>query len=81
MKIRNYTEKLTFDEILEIFRDCKQFREDGSIDECRLRTLTREIMNEFGIPKPQPIVIWMNMVAQDCYQLVAEKAIEEGFRF
>lgn len=80
MKLRNYTKKLSFEELQKIFDEYKEFEKKGVIGDCLLRTLSRRIVTDLGIDYP-PIVLWMDKVANDCYRLVAEKAIEEGFKF
>lgn len=79
MKIRDYTEKLSWEELKQIFQEFKQFERDSFIDDdCLLRYLAEKMTNENQVYAPS-IVLWMNMVANDCYRLVAEKAIERGF--
>lgn len=80
MKIRDYTSKLSFDELLEIIDNITELNTKAAIGDCLLRNLVKKIVTDIGIQHP-PIVLWMDKVANDCYQLIAEKSIENGFRF
>ena len=78
MNIRDYTSKLYWDELKAIIEDFEEFERVGAIGDCVLRTTAANI--EFAITKKnENVVIWMNMVAHDCYRLIAEKAMEQGF--
>jgi len=79
MKIRDYIEELSWEKLLEIINDFEQFERDGAIGDCFLRSLSDKI--QFQITqKHENIVIWMNMVANDCYRIIAENAIKNGFK-
>jgi hypothetical protein len=81
MKIRNYTEKLSFEELKEIFSNYEEFEKNGMIGDCLLRTLTQRILTDLNNEQLHTLVLWMDIVATDCYRFVTEKAIEEGFKF
>lgn len=78
MKIRDYTDKLTWEELQEIFSNFEELEKKTAIGDCLLRSLTEKIFNETDLHS-SVIILSMNLVALDCYRLVAEKAIENGF--
>lgn len=80
MKIRDYTLKLSYDDLLEIINNTNKWEAEGKIGDCLLRTIAEKIVIDIGDANP-PIVLWMNEIAHDCYRLIAEKAIESGFKF
>jgi phosphoribulokinase len=80
MNIRYFTEKLSWEQLYQIFDDFEQLEKDSVIGDCFLRKTTEEI--QLAINQGQQdgnIIMWMNMVVNDCYRIVAEKAMESGF--
>ena len=80
MKLREFTSKLSFNQIYQIMDDFEKFEEEGVIGDCLLRETARNI--QFAITeKHENIVMWMNLVANDCYRIIAEKALKTGFYY
>jgi hypothetical protein len=78
MKIRDYIEKLSFKYIKEILSNYNELETNAAIGDCLLRSLTEQMLYENGIEHAS-IIIWMDRVANECYRLMAEKAMEQGF--
>jgi hypothetical protein len=78
MNIIKFAEKLSFEELKEMFDNYRELERNGSIGDCLLRSKTEEFMleNEFsGVHT----IIWMDRLMKECYKIVAEKAMEQGF--
>lgn len=76
--IRNYIEELSFVEMKEIFKNQEELDQTGVLGDCLLRSLTEKIVKNLKVYHPS-IIIWMNMVTNECYKYIAEKAMEQGF--
>lgn len=80
MKIRRYTENLSFEDLKEIISNFQEFEKNLVIGDCLLRSLTEKIVNDNGI-SDQTLILWMEILTHDCYRIIAEKAMEQGFKF
>jgi len=78
--LRQYVLNLSFDDLLKIIKDFEQLERDGFIDDCNLRKAAQDFRDKYGLPGSQ-IILWMDRIAHDCYRIIAEKALEEGFKF
>lgn len=74
MIIRDKIKSLTYAQIKELISDYEKFETDGSIGECQLRNLAREITNELGTSN---ITAWMNIIALECYRKLAHFYMED----
>jgi hypothetical protein len=76
MKIRDCTSKLSWSELKEIFSNSEELEREGVIGDCLLRRKAEELM-----PTEESfVVLWMTLIASDCYRIVAERAMEQGFK-
>jgi len=78
--LRQYVLNLSFDDLLKIIKDFEQLERDGFIDDCALRKSAQDFRDKYGLPGSQ-IILWMDRIAHYCYRIIAEKALEEGFKF
>ena len=83
MKIKDYVEKLSFEEKLEIISNFYQFEKNGQIGNCLLRQTARKIIKDLDMKLPgitHPIVYFnvMHQLAMDCFRAIAEIAIENA---
>lgn len=78
MKVRDFTKKLKWDEKLEIIKNFKELEKKGVLGNCLLREFSRKV--EFAFTqKNENVIWWMNLVVNDIYRMIAEKAIKKGF--
>ena len=80
MKIRDYIKKLSFEQLKEVFSNYEELEKTGKIGDCLLRSLAEQIITDLE-NSDSYVIFWMERVVFDCYRLVAEKPIEQGFKY
>jgi len=77
-RMRRFVEDMTQAQIIQCIKDNVDFERIGYIGDCTLRTKAREFKTIINSHDGN-IVYWMREIVNECYRVIAEKALVAGF--
>jgi hypothetical protein len=73
MKTDDYIERMSEQTRRALINDYEQFRRDGFIGNCVLRSETRIFQRVLGLKKSENITLWMEQLANAAYRHYAHR--------